>query len=552
MKVTAIRFGAILLIFVSLCPLALPVRAAVPRQLSTFNLPQADVTTDKEAQGCQNITSRTETDEPIYCFIKGLIRPETGLVASREGEHFTTVYKNALAAMAFMHQGDVNDAKGIFDFFASRVAEPFEGFYQSWDPYTGQPDTSSERWAGDNAFLLLALNQYAGQVSSSDYQNLTRHLREWLSTQADSCAAIHAEGAANSFAALAPAGGNWENWEVLSKLFYCFSADLNHAKFADHTVRGALVFGDIQGFKQLDSFLIAEPWCVDQSKVIQAFAETTGPNRHINVEISAQLLLAGELWQSSLGSMQPSQLQSELEKLWLPSKSNPACYGLPYRVVDTQFANACSQPIIDPTIYMMFAHWRFNPFVSKTSIQAACSGFIPLITDNQHENFPRIFHPQSEPPSSFPQEINDGVHKQIIIEFTSTVSLQQVPITLTLDTVDKSQDFSVQIHLDDGDHCLGVCDRTTVITPTLQNNTGVLAKSCQPLFLPLSLFLPLVVKDSNTTGVSYTYQLVLEGAHGWGVFDALKLETADTAIWSIGVDDESCKEFDHTNFNPCK
>ncbi|MFN8493183.1 MAG: hypothetical protein U0350_36605 [Caldilineaceae bacterium] len=551
MKVAAIRIGMLFLIFVWLCPMAPPARAAVPQQFGTFNLPKVDGPTGKDAQGCQNTATMTETDEAIYCFIKGLIRPETGLVTSLEDEHFTTVYKNALAAMAFMHQGDLSDAKRIFDFFASRVSEPFGGFYQSWDPYSGQPDTNSERWAGDNAFLLLALNQYAGLVGSSEYQDLTRHLREWLSAQADSCAAIHAEGAANSFAALAPAGSNRENWEVLTKLFRCFSADVNYAGVADHTVRGSLVFGDIRGFKQLDSFSVAEPWCVDPSKVVQAFADNNAPDRHINVEISAQLLLAGELWQQSLGSMQPSKLQSELEKLWLPSKSNATCRGLPYRVVDTQFTNACSQPIIDPTIYKLFTNWRFNPFAPQTSAQAVCSGFIPLITDNQHENFPRLFHPQSQPPSSFPQEINDGVHKQIIIEFTSTVSLQQVPITLTLDTVDKSQDFSVQVQLADGDHCLGVCDRTTIITPTGQNNSVGLTEACQPLSLPLSLFLPLVVRDSNTN-TPYVYQLVLEGMHGWGVFDALKLETANTVIWHIGVDDGSCKEFDHQNFNPCQ
>ena len=63
------------------------------------------------------VERRTATIFPDagYCFLQGLITPTTNLARSREGECFTTVYKNSLAAMAFIHQGDITEAEGIFE-----------------------------------------------------------------------------------------------------------------------------------------------------------------------------------------------------------------------------------------------------------------------------------------------------------------------------------------------------------------------------------------------------------------------------------------------------
>jgi hypothetical protein len=114
--------------------------------------------------------------------------------------------------MAFIHQGDMDAAERIFDFFKDRLTTPFLGFRQVWDACSGQPDDSSPYWEGDNAFLLLALDYYA-QVTGSygSYHSLADALKVWLTDQADLCDGIVAEGVANMHAALVPFGNDWDN-----------------------------------------------------------------------------------------------------------------------------------------------------------------------------------------------------------------------------------------------------------------------------------------------------------------------------------------------------
>ena len=78
-------------------------------------------------------------EQPAMRFVESLVVPATGLVASRHGECFTTLYKNSLAAMAFLHQGNHAAAIRIFDHFTTYLSNqsgPFHGFPQSWDPCT--------------------------------------------------------------------------------------------------------------------------------------------------------------------------------------------------------------------------------------------------------------------------------------------------------------------------------------------------------------------------------------------------------------------------------
>ena len=53
-----------------------------------------------------------------YSYVKSLINPTTGLVRSAFYDaNFTTIYKNALSAMCFLHHNDIKAADRIFDFF---------------------------------------------------------------------------------------------------------------------------------------------------------------------------------------------------------------------------------------------------------------------------------------------------------------------------------------------------------------------------------------------------------------------------------------------------
>lgn len=298
-------------------------------------------------------------EQPAIGFVESLIVPATGLVASRPDECFTTVYKNSLAVMAFLHEGNHAAATRILDHYAAfldSLGTPFNGFPQSWDPCTGLP-IDAIYWESDNAFLLLALNYY--QLTASQptrYSELIMELVTWLSARSLVCDTINAEGSANMYAALSPHQSNPSVAQALQRLDECFTNSVAYGQVLDHTVRGALVFDLYTGFDYLANFSITEDWIVtgEPIEAYKAFTDDT----FANLEISAQLLLTARL--TDRDHLVPG-LQAELEKLWIPANSGREA-GLPYYLQNIGFTQSAEQSIIDPTIYMLFYYWHFNPF----------------------------------------------------------------------------------------------------------------------------------------------------------------------------------------------
>jgi hypothetical protein len=319
-------------------------------------------------------------DKAGYLFIESLLHPATGLAASREGESYTTVYKNALAAMALLHEGHGAAAEKIFEAFRKyyqSYRNHFHGFPRDWNPCTGVPEMASIHWEGETAFLLLALNYYR-QVAGSygKYHDLAQGLASWLTQRANECEQLLADGAANMYAALAPWANDPATRQSLSRLCTCFfsegqisSRDYEHV--LEHIIRGALVFGDTSGFKYIPNFARSEIWNLDKTVEISAYSAFVA-DPFINVEISTQLLLAAKIWQPALPKalgrpgpecqLDPSHLHAELEKLQVPGRSNSQVAGLPYFVTERGFQRASTLPIIQPTCYFLFYFWGFNPF----------------------------------------------------------------------------------------------------------------------------------------------------------------------------------------------
>lgn len=300
-----------------------------------------------------------------YEFVRSLIAP-SGLVRSLQGEDFTTVYKNSLAAMVFLKQGNTNDARRIFDVFKRYHDEQgaqFRGFPKDWYPDRGLPHPQRDKsnadyyWVGDNALLRVALEYYRTTNGTfGEYEGVARTLTTWLSERSDDCEAIVAEGVANMYAALAPSRTDPLIQQSLSNLRNCFIESVRYDEVLDHTVRGALVFGDPSGFAHVDRFRRTERWCRDDRPSVTAFAAFASQS-YINVEISAQLLLAFRLWRPP--GVDLGTLDNELQKLWVRGET---AAGLPYLVTPQEFPRDCSDGILDSTAFWLFAEWGFNPF----------------------------------------------------------------------------------------------------------------------------------------------------------------------------------------------
>lgn len=104
-----------------------------------------------------------------------------GLLESTENGNLVSLYDNALAALVFLSYGDVTRAERIFDFFNGRIDSEFlvgnGGFSQMRDK-NGVPN--NHRWMGDNAWLLMALNNYETLTGSQKYNRLSTEISNWL------------------------------------------------------------------------------------------------------------------------------------------------------------------------------------------------------------------------------------------------------------------------------------------------------------------------------------------------------------------------------------
>jgi len=321
------------------------------------------------ATTCDGVTDPQPSPGRYVRFIESLVAP-TGLVQGRPNDDFTTAWKNALAAMVFLHEGNDSAARGIldvFDDYRQSQGAGFQGVPQGWDAGSAMPVAQGTQpdenyyWVGDGGGLLRAVQYYG--VATGDgqrYASLENALKEWLAARADECATIIAEGNANMYAALSAYAGDPAIAPRLAQLRQCFYDDVQFSNIGDHTVRAALVFGDPSGFSHLGGLERTETWCVDRSTVVRGFAAFSG-EAYINLDISAELFLTWTLWKQQ-SSRDLGFLEREILRLELAGPSDPEARGLPYLVTQHQFPRACSSPILDTTAFMLFALWEWNPF----------------------------------------------------------------------------------------------------------------------------------------------------------------------------------------------
>lgn len=329
------------------------------------------------ATACRTVTEPQPSPGRYVRFIESLVAP-TGLVQGRPNDNFTTAWKNALAAMVFLHEGNVVAARGILDVFSGfqqAQGAAFRGVPQGWDAGSAVPVAQGDQpdvdyyWVGDGGGLLRAVQYYG--VSTGDrqrYQSLENALKQWLATRADECSTIVAEGNANMYAALSAYASDAGIAPRLTKLRQCFYDGVQFANIGDHTVRAALVFGDASGFSHLGGLERTETWCVDGKTTVHAFAAFSG-EAYVNVDISTELLLAWRLWKRQ-SPIDLAFLEREILPLELRDASDPEARGLPYLVTPHQFTGACDTPILDTTAFILFALWEWNPFSIGTSASA--------------------------------------------------------------------------------------------------------------------------------------------------------------------------------------
>ena len=122
-------------------------------------------------------------DVEVYGWLLELQLPN-GLLESTKNSNFVSLYENALAAIVFSVEGDFERAELIFDFFTQRIECEMMvspgGFGQFRDRDGFPPDGKPHRWLGDNAWLLIAINNYHRLAGNNKYEKLKCVLEEWI------------------------------------------------------------------------------------------------------------------------------------------------------------------------------------------------------------------------------------------------------------------------------------------------------------------------------------------------------------------------------------
>jgi len=115
------------------------------------------------------------------------MQEDNGLFQSSEYSNPVSLYDNALAILLFTAQNDFEKAERTLDYFDARVTTELEhekgGFYQFRNK---QGENASRTWLGDNAWLLIAINNYHHYAKNQKYKVMAAALTKWIISLQDS------------------------------------------------------------------------------------------------------------------------------------------------------------------------------------------------------------------------------------------------------------------------------------------------------------------------------------------------------------------------------
>ena len=312
-----------------------------------------------------------------------------GLLESVENGNIISLYDNALAALVFLMKNDVGKAEKIFDYFNGRIDSELKkgvgGFSQLRDR-AGVPN--GHRWMGDNAWLLIALNNYKVKTGNAKYDELSSDIGTWLQALQDADGGLFAGYDASN---------NLLNYKVTEGNIDAFNAITGYTDFH----RKLLNYLKLNRWDVIDKNLVSWPenppylYALD----VQSWSYLMFENYPITALTNAQRFLTTKtatngaqvtgycfdedkdtVWPEGTGQMalafgvanMPSEKQfylSEMEKILVNSPTHPKSSGFPYASnpgtaygSDLLWTGADTKIAISSCAWYLFAKGGFNPF----------------------------------------------------------------------------------------------------------------------------------------------------------------------------------------------
>jgi hypothetical protein len=347
------------------------------------------------ASACKN-NSNIETpvlelkNDSAYIWLCNM-QQANGLLLSSEGGRLVSLYDNALTAIAFTSYGDLEKAERIFDFFNSKLESEFliePGGFGQMRTADGIPvDHSPRRWLGDNAWLLIALNNYHYAAQNKKYQNLETALTKWIVSLQDADGGLWggfdskgnriskiAEGNIDAFNAIPNYTAFHQKlltylknvrWDKTDKLLiawannqkYKYALDLHSWSFCIFEDFPADVLFKASRFKTTQQSTISKKlisgYCFDEDRDV-VWLEGTG-----------QMVIA------FIKAKKESDAQmylNEMKKNLIKSSTFSGTHALPYSAnFGTSYGSEAlwqgvdTNPAVSSTVWYLFAKLRFDP-----------------------------------------------------------------------------------------------------------------------------------------------------------------------------------------------
>ncbi len=331
---------------------------------------------------------KTENQDKIYNWFKNQ-QLTNGLLESAENGNVVSLYDNALAAMVFMLKEDYDEAEGIFNFFNTNIDSELKngvgGFSQLRDR---NGFANNHRWIGDNAWLLIALNNYKERTGKVTYDNLATEISDWLVSLQDTNGGLFAGyGADNSLL----------NYKVTEGNIDAFNAIAGYTNFHSDL----LYFLEKERWDEIDKNLVAwptnptylyaldlHPWSYSIFKEYPVSALTTAQRFLTSQTATNGIQITGYcfdedkdvVWLEGTGQMALAYgiagMQSEkefylkeMENNFIQSVTHSNSAGFPYASNSgTHYGNgmlwagADTEIAISGGAWYLFAKYGFNPF----------------------------------------------------------------------------------------------------------------------------------------------------------------------------------------------
>lgn len=340
----------------------------------------------------------------VYDWIK-MMQQDNGLVLTYEFNNFSSIetgyevslYDNALAVILFSVMGDFERAEKVLDFYNARLDSEFiennYGFAQFRYPSTGEPK-SLDRWMGDNAWLLIAINNYhyladnenysimAAQLTSMliELQNSEGYIRSGYSSDKSTIEYFVMEGNLDAYNAVEGYSdyhqkilnyiitNRWNNEDRLlladtrtddESIYYRYAMDCSPWGYS------VLPYMTTDILSQADIFLTKKATTYS-SVIIEGYSFDIDKSE-VWFEGTAQMAVA---FYSAGMYTEYNQLINEIENGFITSTNHPTLYGLPYVTNDSGtyyrknnlYDQTDDSPHISSSVWYLFAKLRFNPF----------------------------------------------------------------------------------------------------------------------------------------------------------------------------------------------